>query len=398
MSPLLLNIAASHSAVSAALVQERCKDSKPQQYPVYFVSEVLTNSKCNMTELEKIAYTVLMASHKLRHYFEAYKIRIPIDRGLSDLFRNLEASVRIAKWAAELSSYNITFEPRTAIRSQVLDDFIVDWIGSSVSNHQSLEIFWTIHCDGAWCQVGAGAATVITSPTGAKYRYAACLSFALKSDKCTNNIAEYEAIILGLQKLRALEVTTCIVKIDSKIVTRQIEKDCSAKELVLMQYLLVVQSLEKQFKWFTLQHIERSKNEEADMISKAAAKGDPIPSDVFFHTISTTTVRNLKVLQIIDDPEGRRIVNLIMIEDWRASITLYLQGHYHPTNQAEAKRLKHRSCDFAVIEGQLYKNRISQPLLKCIIVVEGIKLLREVHKSICGSHSGPRALASKVMR
>jgi hypothetical protein len=51
-SPLLY-IAASHNAVNAALVQERCKDGNPQQYPVYFVSEVLTNSKCNMTELEK---------------------------------------------------------------------------------------------------------------------------------------------------------------------------------------------------------------------------------------------------------------------------------------------------------------------------------------------------------
>jgi hypothetical protein len=79
-----------------------------------------------MTKLDKIAYVVIMASRKLRHYFEAHKIRIPTDRGLSDLFRNLEASVRIAKWAAELSGYNITFEPRTAIKSQVLADFIID--------------------------------------------------------------------------------------------------------------------------------------------------------------------------------------------------------------------------------------------------------------------------------
>lgn len=39
------------------------------------------------------------------------------------------------------------------------------------------------------------------------------------SNRCTNNIAEYEAIILGLYKLRALEVWTCVIKIDSKIVT-----------------------------------------------------------------------------------------------------------------------------------------------------------------------------------
>jgi hypothetical protein len=42
------------------------------------------------------------------------------------LFRNPEASARIAKWAAELSGYHITFEPRTAIKSQVLADFIIN--------------------------------------------------------------------------------------------------------------------------------------------------------------------------------------------------------------------------------------------------------------------------------
>jgi hypothetical protein len=108
-----------------------------------------------------------------------------------------------------------------------------------------------------------------------------------------------------------------------------------------MQYLSVVRSLGKQFKGFTLQHIEWSKNEEADMLAKAAATGNPLPSDVFFHIIGILVVRNPKGLQIIEHPEDQRIVNLIMTEDWRAPITIYLQGHYHPTDQAEAKRLKH---------------------------------------------------------
>jgi hypothetical protein len=118
--PLLLYIAASPSAVIAALVQERCREGKTHQCPVYFVFEVLTASKCNMTELEKIPYAVVMASRKLGHYFEAHKVRVTSDRGLGDLFRNPKASTRIAKWAAELSGYNITFEPRTTIKSQVL--------------------------------------------------------------------------------------------------------------------------------------------------------------------------------------------------------------------------------------------------------------------------------------
>jgi hypothetical protein len=193
-----------------------------------------------------------MASRKLRHYFKAFKVRVTSDRGLGELFRNPEASVRITKWAVELFGYHITFEPRTAIKSHVLTDFIVDWTKPITHPDGPAEKVWTIHCDDAWCHAGAGAAAVITSPTGVKHRYAARLRFALESDICTNNVAEYEAVILGLRKLWALGVTTCIIKTDSKVVAGQVEKDYAAKDPALMQYLMAVRSLERQFKGFTL--------------------------------------------------------------------------------------------------------------------------------------------------
>jgi hypothetical protein len=117
-----------------------------------------------------------------------------------------------------LRVYHITFEPRTTIKSQILADFIVDWTGPTRQQEEPPEKVWTIHCDSAWCQAGAGTAAIITSPTSVKHRYTTRLSFALEFDRCTNNIEEYEAVILGLRKLRALGVTTCIVKTDSKVV------------------------------------------------------------------------------------------------------------------------------------------------------------------------------------
>jgi hypothetical protein len=71
-APLLLYVAASHAAVSAALVQERQDGQAKKQVPIYFISEVLSPLKRNYTELEKILYVVLMASRKLRHYFQSY--------------------------------------------------------------------------------------------------------------------------------------------------------------------------------------------------------------------------------------------------------------------------------------------------------------------------------------
>jgi hypothetical protein len=151
-----------------------------------------------------------------------------------------------------------------------------------------------------------------------------------------------------------------------------------------------VRSLERQFKGFTLQHVDRARNEEADALVKAAARGEALPSNVFYHVIGTPVVRSLEGLQITNDTEGHRIVNLIMTEDWRAPITLFLQGYYHPSDVNEAKRLKHQSRDFAIIEGQLYKKGVSQPMLKCVIETEGIQIPHEVHSGTCGSHSGPR--------
>jgi hypothetical protein len=123
----MLYVAASHSAVSAALVQEKLEGQVKKQAPIYFVSEVLSLSKKNYTELEKVLYAVLMAFRKLRHYFQAYNIIVPSSQPLKDIMRNREATGRVGKWAAELNEFCIDYVHRSSIQSQALADFIADW-------------------------------------------------------------------------------------------------------------------------------------------------------------------------------------------------------------------------------------------------------------------------------
>jgi hypothetical protein len=78
-------VAASHSAVSVALVQEKLEGQIKKQAPIYLVFEVLSLSKKNYTELEKVLYAVLMASKKLQHYFQAYYIIVPSSQPLKDI-------------------------------------------------------------------------------------------------------------------------------------------------------------------------------------------------------------------------------------------------------------------------------------------------------------------------
>jgi hypothetical protein len=96
-APLLLYVAASHAAVSATLVQEKQDDQPKKQVPVYFNSEVLSPSKRNYIELEKVLYAVLMASITLQHYFQPYHIIVPSSRSLKDIKKNRETMGRVGK-------------------------------------------------------------------------------------------------------------------------------------------------------------------------------------------------------------------------------------------------------------------------------------------------------------
>jgi hypothetical protein len=68
-----------------------------QQYPVYFVSEVLAGSKKYYSAVEKTCYAVIMCSRKLQYYFEAHYIRVLTNQLLHDIFHNRDSFGWISK-------------------------------------------------------------------------------------------------------------------------------------------------------------------------------------------------------------------------------------------------------------------------------------------------------------
>lgn len=72
---LLLYIVTSSSAMSATLVEERMAKGTLKQFPIYFVTEALSGSKLLYSEMEKMAYSVVMAPRKLRHFFRASTLK-----------------------------------------------------------------------------------------------------------------------------------------------------------------------------------------------------------------------------------------------------------------------------------------------------------------------------------
>jgi ribonuclease HI len=252
---------------------------------------------------------------------------------LNDIFGNRDSSSRINKWAAELLEHIVDFEKHNAIKSQILADFVAEWTepGFKVEG-QVPESAWLISCDRAWGIAGAWAASILTSPSGVKLRYTARLQFNSKAKKCTNNIAEYEAILLGLRKLRAIGVQRCTLCTYSKVVAGQIEKECIVRDVTLKKYLALVKRMENYFKGFTVEHIDRNKNTEADELVKAAAHNTPLPVDVFLQIISDVSIKMIEL-----EP---RIINVMQDKDWRAPIMTYLHHYYEPDTTVDQIRMQ----------------------------------------------------------
>jgi hypothetical protein len=96
------------------------------QKSVYYVSEVLHEAKARYLETHKLIYAVLVASRKLHHYFQAHRVVVVTSYPLKAILHNSNTTGNIAKWAAELAEFQLDFQPRHTVKSQVLADFIVE--------------------------------------------------------------------------------------------------------------------------------------------------------------------------------------------------------------------------------------------------------------------------------
>ena len=116
---LLIYIAATSRVISQAIVIE-CEEAGHAykvQRPVYFISDVLNESKTHYPQVQKLLYAILITPRKLSHYFEYYKIAVVTKFPLGDILQNKEANGHIIKWAIELGTYSIEFKRRPTIKS-----------------------------------------------------------------------------------------------------------------------------------------------------------------------------------------------------------------------------------------------------------------------------------------
>ncbi|GKV47203.1 hypothetical protein SLEP1_g54121 [Rubroshorea leprosula] len=376
---LYLYLGISDEAISSVLVREEAK----QQKPIYYISSVLHGAELRYPIAERAALAVVTSARKLRPYFQSHPIIVLTDQPLRQILQKPECSGRLIKWAVELGEFEITFQQRSTIRAQALADFIVECTPCpSTSTPEPNE--WTLYVDGASSSKGSGAGALLIGPEGYRSEHALKFNF-----DATNNMAEYEALLLGLQLALELKISAIQVYSDSQLVVNQINSICEVIDPVMGKYVALVAELKCKFQKFCLSKIPRPENEQADSLSKFASDSSLSSRSVFVEVLDEPSFMKPRVMEISTNPDT---------PSWTDSIVSFLRDGITPADRQEAMKLRKKASRYTLIARVLYKRSFSLPLLRCLNPYEVEYALREVHKSVCGSHVGARTLAHKVLR
>ena len=83
---------------------------------------------------------------------------------------------------------------------------------------------------------------------------------------------------------------------------------------------------------------------------------------------------------------------------WMTPILNFLVHNMLPEIEAEAKRVRRQATSYTVVNGELFKRGFSVPLLRCLDPIQADYILAELHRGICGMHSGMRSMVVRVLR
>ena len=218
--------------------------------------------------MEKLILALVTAARKLRPYFQAHTIEVLTEYPMKQVLHKPETSGRLMKWAIELSEFDIRYKPKTTIKGQVLEDFVMEFTSVELAEDtQTMPDFpiWKLSVDGAANAQASSAGLILNSPEGIDIEYALRFWFP-----ASNNEAEYEAIIAGLNLAHLMEVDQLEVCSDSQLVVKEIEDTYEAKGEKMILYLKKVRELLRKFVLVQVRHIPRAENSRVDDLAKMA--------------------------------------------------------------------------------------------------------------------------------
>ena len=212
---LYMYLAVSEWAISVVLF--RCPSPKEQK-PIYYINRALADVKTRYSKMELTTLALRSAAQKLRPYFQAHPTVVQTNQLLRNILHKPDLTGRMLQWAIELSEFGIEFQPRLSMKGQVMADFVLEYSRRPIQHKEpSEEEWWTLRVDGASRSLGSGVGLLLQSPTRENLEQAIRLGFP-----ASNNEAEYEAILSGLDLALALSVSKLRVYSDSQLVVKHV--------------------------------------------------------------------------------------------------------------------------------------------------------------------------------
>jgi ribonuclease HI len=333
---------------------------------------------------------LITAAKKLPQYFQAHTIYVVTQDPVQAMFHKADFTGRIWKWGAKIGTLDVKYLPRTAIKGQILADFVAEFTPTAEQKDLNETTFqentpedsgwWKIYVDGASNAKGSGTGVVIITPDETVIEQSIRLDF-----KTSNNEAEYEAVLAGLNSAKTLGPQQLIVYYDSLLVASQINGEYMTRDERMAAYLLKVQQTMTGFQTVRVEQIGRNLNSHADALATLAS----VLSADFkrFIRIETLATPSIAV-------PACHIHTITVSPCWMDPYVYYLKEGVLPEQKREAEIIRRKAIRFWLSKYlKLYKRSFSGPYLLCVHpdIVED--LLYEIHEGICGSHTGGRSLA-----
>ncbi|XP_024195658.1 uncharacterized protein LOC112198783 [Rosa chinensis] len=360
--------------------------------------------------MEKLCLTLYFSACKLRHYMLSFTTCIIVQ---TDLVKYMLSRPilrgRIGKWVLALSEFSLQYVPQKAVKGQAIADFLAHHPTLDIPTVRELEIApititrpdlalipeyaiwyqatislqpWVLFFDGSRTETLAGAGTVLENQASDRFSYSFQLEF-----KCTNNQAEYEALIIGLEVLLELGVRDVQVRGDSLLVINQLQEKYRSASCLLVPYLNRAVELLDQFDEVGFEYIPRERNFAANELAQLAT-GVTLKYGVRERILKVEHRTLPSWLVLLDPPDDPVVAALEPIDvDWRIPLIQYLK---QPDETAD-KRTRFLALNYFLRDDEMRRRGEDGIDFRCVYDDEAKRLMREAHTGVCGAHqAGPK--------
>uniref|UniRef100_A0A803LQZ3 RNase H type-1 domain-containing protein n=1 Tax=Chenopodium quinoa TaxID=63459 RepID=A0A803LQZ3_CHEQI len=211
---------------------------------------------------------------------------------------------------------------------------------------------------------------------------------------CSNNMAEYQALIMGLQMAVEMGIQDLDVYGDSQLVISKLLGEYEVKKEDLIPYHKHAPRLLDKFDTVKLSHVPRSANKMADALAGLAATLALGAEEIMYVPVCNHWVVAPEEYEVEDDKvEEVDMITVCQIdkEDWRQPIIDYLDYQKLPNDPRHRTEILRRASRFILFKGTLYRRSFDKLWSRCLEDEGAVKTIEEFHSGICGAHQfGPK--------